>query len=464
MEDRVCRLSAAAPRPGGRYVLYWSRWNRRVESNHALVFAAGLANSLGLPVLFFEDLSCAGLYTNDRFHTFTLEGVPHTASALRKSGIGYAFHCARRKTDAIPLSPLLREAAALVTDDYPFTMAVRQYKELPERLDLPSYAVESSCVVPPAFIEARSYAAYSIRPKIHKLLPRFLKPAPALNVRCRFGGEAPQFHTEVRAGQVAALVAGCEIDHSVPLSVSIRGGRPEAERKLRRLLDDRLRRYAREKNEPSRHATSGLSPYLHGGYISSLEIALAVRERAHEEKLAADEFLEELIVRRELAFNFAQYAHSVESIEELPDWARETIRKHRRDRRNPLYTREQFESAATSDALWNATQTELLLRGTIHGYYRMYWGKKIVEWSASAEEALATMIHLHDRYALDGNDPNTFANILWCLGLHDRPWPERPVFGKIRSMTLSGMERKTDVDAYIKEIDSLARTGKEQTT
>jgi deoxyribodipyrimidine photo-lyase len=206
-----------------------------------------------------------------------------------------------------------------------------------------------------------------------------------------------------------------------------------------------LPRYAAESNEPAAHATSGLSPYLHFGQISPLEVALATR--------ASAEFLEQLIVRRELAFNFARFALEPAggnvSLELLPDWARETMRRHRRDRRDPVYNPEQFERAATHDALWNATQGELLARGTIHGYYRMYWGKKIIEWSPTYEEALRTMIYLHDRYALDGRDPNTYTNILWCFGLHDRPWPERPIFGTIRYMNLAGMRRKTHVDAYI---------------
>ena len=265
------------------------------------------------------------------------------------------------------------------------------------------------------------------------------------------------------AANIADLVASCEIDHTfVPLP-TFQGGRKAAEKRLRRFLDHRLSRYAREKNEPSAHATSELSPYLHFGQISSLEVALAVSEYAEEHKLIAEEFLEELIVRRELAFNFARYAERHDTLDALPDWAQKTIAAHRKDRRDPVYTREQFEAAATYDDLWNATQKELLLRGKIHGYYRMYWGKKILEWSVTASEALATMLYLNDRYALDGHDPNTYTNILWCFGLHDRPWPERPVFGTIRSMARSGMERKTNVDAYIREIETLERTGKELT-
>lgn len=460
---RVRQLNHAAARDGGRYVLYWCRCNRRADSNHALSFAAALANRLELPLLMLECLGCADPYDNDRMHTFVLEGVPETAAALRRLGIGYVFHLARRKNEPAPFAPLLKEAAAFVTDDYPSALAARPYG-LPDTPEVPAYAVESSCVVPPAAIGQRCYAAYSIRPRIRRLLPQFLKPAPAIRLKYRYRAAIPPFHTEVRAAGVPALVAECEIDHRVPPSTLYRGGRRQALRRLARFLDDRLCRYAREKNEPSAHATSGLSPYLHFGHISAIEIALAAQQCAREHKLAADEFLEELIVRRDLAFNFAWYSPRVDSLQELPEWARATLARHRKDRRHPLYTREQFENAATADALWNATQKELRLRGTVHGYYRMYWGKKILEWSAAPEEALATMIHLHDRYALDGRDPNTYGNILWCFGLHDRPWPERPVYGTVRSMSLAGMERKSHTGAYIEEIENLERTGKETIT
>ena len=234
-------------------------------------------------------------------------------------------------------------------------------------------------------------------------------------------------------------------------SARYRGGRGEAKRRLRRFLEVNLRRYAGLAREPSAKATSRLSPYLHFGQISSLEIALAARDYATKHKLIADEFLEELIVRRELAFNFARYGPCPNSVSALPEWARATLKKHSRDRRLHVYSREQFETATTHDELWNAAQKELLHDGMIHGYYRMYWGKKIIEWSRSHKEALETMIYLNDRYAIDGRDPNTYANILWCFGLHDRPWGERPVFGTVRYMSFEGVKRKTDVDAYIAE-------------
>jgi deoxyribodipyrimidine photo-lyase len=442
VHERARQLNSAPVRPGGEYVLYWCQMNRRAESNQALDFAVGLANELHVPVLFYEGLTYSYPYASDRFHRFILEGVPATARRLNTLGIGYIFYLRRRPSDPNDvLYRLAARAAAVVTDDYPTFIAARHNASVPPKLNIAFYAVDASCIVPMACFAKREYAAYTIRPKIHKLLPQYLWPLPPMKAVKRYPRRDSALHTSVTSANIAGLVASCQIDHTVPPSVSIRGGRLAAQEQLAHFLKHGLGRYAGESNEPSAHATSGLSPYLHFGQISALEIALATKASAG--------FLEQLIVRRELAFNFARFAPRLDSLEVLPDWARETMRRHRRDRRHPAYTPEQFECAATHDPLWNATQLELLTRGTIHGYYRMYWGKKIVEWSPTYEDAFRTMIYLHDRYALDGRDPNTYTNILWCFGLHDRPWPERPIFGTLRAMTLAGMRRKTNVDAYV---------------
>ena len=455
-------LNAHSVRAGAAYVLYWAQMNRRVEANHALLHAANLANQLQLPVLYYEGLTCSYPQANDRLHTFILEGVPETARRLKQAGIGYVFHLRKRNADPDDaLYRLAENAAALVTDDYPAFIARRHNETVPSKLPIPYYVVDSSCVVPMRLMEKREWAAYTIRPKIRRLLPQFLRSAPALRVVRRFEEPTSTLHTTVKASNIAELVASCEIDHSVAPSKSYTGGRQAAERHLARFLDNNLRRYAKERNEPCAHVTSSLSPYLHFGQISSLEIALAAKAHAEAHKLIAEEFLEELIVRRELAFNFSLFSEKPASLQNLPDWAEETLRIHAGDPRSPCYTREQFEQARTHDALWNATQKEMLLRGKIHGYYRMYWGKKIIEWSPTAEDALQTMVHIHDRYAVDGRDPNTYTGILWCFGLHDRPWGERAVFGKIRYMGLEGMKRKTDTASYIKEIEYLERTGKD---
>jgi len=427
MQDRVRKLNSAPP-AAGEYVLYHARRNRRAESNHALEFAASLANEGAVPLLVYESLNPSCPYAGDRLHGFVLAGVAHTARKLAARGIGYLFQFS---DPAGALPRLAGRACAVVIDDYPFLT--------PVRLDVPCYAVDSSCIVPMSRIDSRQYAAYAIRPKIHKLLPQYLHPVETVRLRHTFRLNMSEFQTA-----------------PLPAPVAGPGGREAAERCLREFLRHRLRRYARERNEPSARATSGLSPYLHFGQISSLEVALAVRDYAARHKLIADEFLEELIVRRELAFNFVRHTPRADTLDALPDWARATLRAHARDRRPAVYSPAEFEQAATHDPLWNATQSELLRRGVIHGYYRMYWGKKIIEWSRTHAEALATMIYLHDRYALDGRDPNTYTNILWCFGLHDRPWPERPVFGKIRYMSYDGMRRKTDTEVYIREIEGLA--------
>jgi deoxyribodipyrimidine photo-lyase len=307
--------------------------------------------------------------------------------------------------------------------------------------------------------EKHEYAAYTIRPRILKMLPEYLVPSEEPQPRRPWRGKPPDFHVEVTGTDIPKLVASCEIDHSVPPSTCYAGGGTAAEKRLSHFLDRNLKRYARERNQPTRHATSHLSPYLHFGHISSLDVATRARDHAARHYLVAGDFLEELIVRRELAFNHTRFATDPEGFGDLPDWAKKTMQLHASDKRDPVFTAAQLERAQTCDPLWNAAQKELLLRGTIHGYYRMYWGKKIIEWSAGYQEALNIMVHLHDRYALDGRDPNTFTNVLWCFGLHDRPWFERPIFGVIRYMSYAGMQRKTDVQAYIEEIAELERTG-----
>lgn len=460
--ERIQQLNDAAIKPDRGYVLYWAQMNRRVEANHGLLYAIELANLHKLPVLYYEGLTCSYPYANDRLHTFILQGVLETARRLKKAGIGYCFYLRKRRCDPDDvLYTLAKHAAALVTDDYPTFIAREHNRRVPGRLDVPYCAVDSSCIVPMRTLAKREFAAYTIRPKIHRALPRYLKRPDAIRVRRRYDRPPCSFHTEVNAAAIEKLVASCEIDHSVPPSISFDGGRRAAEQTLEAFLAHNLRRYARHRNNPAAHATSELSPYLHFGQISSLEIALRTAEHAREHKLVDAEYLEELIVRRELAFNHALHSEDAASLASVPDWAQKTMRAHAQDERPHLYSRSQLEAAETGDELWNASQRELLLRGKIHGYYRMYWGKKIIEWSAAYQDALDTMIYLHDRYALDGRDPNTYTNILWCFGLHDRAWGERPVFGRLRYMSLEGMKRKTDWEAYVKEIREIAETGKD---
>lgn len=249
------------------------------------------------------------------------------------------------------------------------------------------------------------------------------------------------------------------LDQSVGPVLYFRGGWSEAQRRLGRFLSDHLAGYREQRNEPAARASSTLSPYLHFGQIAPVEIALAARSATNGADDDRSAFLEELIVRRELAINFVHYEADYDSYRSLPDWAQNTLADHRNDKRSPCYSHHQLEAAETHDPYWNAAMQEMRLTGYMQSYMRMYWGKKILEWSETPEDAYRTMLALNNRYFLDGRDANSFANVAWCFGLHDRPWPERPIFGKVRYMNATGLHRKFDMVAYLALIDELA--GKE---
>ena len=460
--ERVQKLNDMPDRPDRKYVVYWSGANRRVDANHGLLYAVEVANRLRLPVLFYEGLSCTYPQANDRIHTFILEGVAETAKRLKKAGIGYCFNLRQRKEDpANAFTEIARDAAAIVADDYPTFYPRMLNARIPSEVDVAYYAVDSSCVVPMQVHTKREWAAYTIRPRIRSVLDRFLCAPDSLRPNHAFKLPIPKHHTDVADKDIVSLVAACDIDHSVPPSLSFTGGRSQAERLLENFLKLNLRRYDKGRNEPSEHATSHMSPYLHFGQISSLEIALAVKEYAAEHRLIPDAYLEELIVRRELAFNYCRFVQDPGDLANLPEWCQINMQEHAADKRDPAFTPKQLEDAETYDQLWNATQKEMRLRGKIHGYYRMYWGKKIIEWSETYSAAAQSMIDIHERWALDGRDPNTYTNILWCFGLHDRAWGTRPIFGKFRYMGEKGMRQKTNVGAYIEEIEDMERTGRD---
>lgn len=458
MKDRVRHLNSDNVRLEARYVLYWSQMNRRVACNHALAYAIDQANEMDLPLLVYEGLTCTYPQANDRIHTFMIENVPDFAGSLEKVGAGYCFYLRRKRTDPNDVVyRLAKDAALVVTDDYPTFIPAKHNLSVPSKIGVAYHAVDSSCIVPMSLFPKREWAAYTIRPKIHKLLPEYFRDFDMPKLRHQWNGPVPTFHVDVAAPDIPKLVGSCEIDHNVAPSTAFQGGYRNARARLKFFLTNSLRRYAKGRNEPSEHATSNLSPYLHFGHISSLEVALTVREYAEKHKLSSDAFLEELIVRRELSFNFTRNA-DFESLNSLPDWVQKNLTKHADDERPVHLTRQQIELGETYDELWNAIHKELLLRGKMHGYYRMYWGKKLVEWCETYQEAFDLMIYLHDRYALDGRDPNTYTGILWCFGLHDRPWFERPIFGQMRYMSFEGMKRKTDISTYMREITELART------
>jgi deoxyribodipyrimidine photo-lyase len=297
------------------------------------------------------------------------------------------------------------------------------------------------------------YSAATLRPRIHALLREFLVPLPATALRAAPLAAMPD---SLDLADVAAVVRGLGVDGGVPPVPGATGGSSRALRLLDAFVAERLPRYHLDRNDPGQRGQSGLGPYLHFGHISPLQVALAVRAasagagRAAREGAAA--FLEELIVRRELSVNFVHYHARYDRFECLPAWCRATLEQHADDRRPYVYTEAQLDAARTHDPYWNAAQTEMVRTGGMHGYMRMYWGKKILEWTPRPADAFAIALRLNNRYQLDGRDPNSFAGVAWCFGKHDRPWGGRPVFGTVRSMNAAGLARKFDVEAYVRRV------------
>jgi deoxyribodipyrimidine photo-lyase len=429
----------------GAYVLYWMQASQRAEDNHALEYAVSMGNKLGQPVLVFFGVTEHFPEATERHYAFMLEGLREVKQSLEKRGIRMVVLRQSPEKGA----GLLAKNASLVVVDRGYLRIQRQWRRtVAERIDCPLVQIESDAVVP---IEETSpkeeYAAATIRPKIHKNLSRFVVPlkqgVPAVRSRSH------DFDS-YDISDVDKAIAGLHIDRSVRTARSFQGGMKEARRKLEVFLDGKLDHYPESKNDPTLDALSQMSPYLHFGQISPLSIALKAAESPSS---GSDAFLEELIVRRELSLNFVFYNENYDSFEAVPEWAKKSLRAHRKDKRSHIYTLEEFESARTHDPYWNAAQKEMVIKGKMHGYMRMYWGKKIIEWSETPEDAFRTALHLNNKYELDGRDPNGFAGVAWCFGKHDRPWVERPIFGHVRYMNDNGLRRKFDADGYVKKID-----------
>ena len=450
INERVLLLNERAADPKARYVLYWMQMYKRVDNNHSLIYAIRRANELKLPLVVYEGLKFYYPWASDRIHTFILEGVEEKRREFERLGIRYLFYLqkdanSRRNT----VAALAKDAALIVTDDFPCFIIPEHNRRIAERAEIPVYAVDSNGVIPMSKFDKEEYGAYTIRPKINRLLDRYLKPLPNETVEIpSVGMEVDCPETSVTAATIRNLVSECDIDHSVTPSTVYHGGANEGRRRLKKFVEEILPDYDKARSKPDRDGSSRLSSYLHFGYLSPLEIALAVRDAdAPQESIEA--YLEELIVRRELSYNMTLFNDKYDSLTALPAWVQKTMREHADDERQYAYSLEQLEAGETHDELWNAAQREMVVTGEMHNYVRMLWGKNVIAWSPSYEVAFETLVHLNNKYCLDGRNPNSYAGILWCFGKHDRPWMERPVFGTIRYMTSGSTGKKFDSKKYI---------------
>ncbi|MDO8411766.1 MAG: deoxyribodipyrimidine photo-lyase [Phenylobacterium sp.] len=453
MAIQSTRIRALKDAPEGRdarYVLYWMQSSQRAEFNPALEYAIEEANHRGLPVLVGFGLTEAYPEASARHYAFMLQGLADVAKALAARGVGFVIR--KGEPDKVALD--LSRQAALVVCDAGYLRLQRQWRrDLAEAMDRRLVRIEGDVVVPILQVSNKAeYAARTIRPKIHKLWQDYLAPLRRREVRHRMA-HAPAW--EIDLSDVPRAVAALDIDHGVAPVRRFRGGEVEARHRLQAFVNGGLARYGDERGKPETEAVSYLSPYLHYGQISPVEIALAVRDAEGADSETKRVYLEELIVRRELAINHAWWAPAdYDSYDRLPEWARLTLDAHEADPRPHHYAEAQLEAGETHDLYWNAAQREMVATGYMHNRLRMYWGKKILQWSASPRVAFDTILRLNNRYLLDGRDANSYTNVGWIFGLHDRPWPPQPVYGTVRSMGPNTF-KSFDAEAYVDQVDRL---------
>jgi deoxyribodipyrimidine photo-lyase len=442
------------PDPEGRCVIYWMQRAQRAFDNPALTAAIDAGNLLGKPVVVFFQVIPHAHHANLRHYRFLIEGLTDIAKGLEKRNVGFVL---RRYPDH-GLLRFCSEArpCLVISDENPLAQAERAKSRVAQKITSPFWSVDADVVVPSRLLGKEHYAARTIRPKIHALLPKFMLPVK--NPRANFPWRAPKTLRSITLN--GNLLDQFPIDNSVAPSRYFQGGSQAAQRCLERFLRYRLKGYATQRNKPDLDGTSQLSPYLHFGHLGVQAVALAVQD-AMAPLQDRQAFLEELIVRRELAVNFVRFNPNYENFDSCEPWADVTQRKHAQDPRQYLYNERQLENADTHDPLWNAAQKQMVLTGWMHGYLRMYWAKKILEWTESPQAAYQIAVRLNDRHELDGRDPNGYAGIAWAIvGKHDRAWgPERPIYGKIRYMSYASTSRKFDSRAYIARIDALENGG-----
>jgi len=431
------------PVPPDGAVVYWMSRDQRVADNWALLHAQSLALERQTPLAVVFTLADSFLGATLRQFGFMLRGLAHVAERLEELGIPFIL---LRGNPPDEMCRFIQQhtVGVLVTDFDPLHIKHSWHDQVALSVSIPCIEVDAHNIVPCRVASSRQeYGAYTLRPKIHRVLPDFLDSFPPLT-KHPFSWPAP-----VKEFDLEATLSGITVDRSVAEIGGLTPGEQGGRARLDDFIENGLAAYESERNDPCRHGQSGLSPWLHFGQLSAQRVALEV-VRQLSTSPSSEAFLEELIVRRELADNFCLYNNNYDRVEGFPEWAQRTIAAHRHDPRECPYMPKQLETAQTHDPLWNAAQLAMVNTATMHGYLRMYWAKKILEWSPSPEDAMATAIMLNDRYQLDGRDPNGYAGIAWSMGgVHDRAWGERPVFGKIRYMNYKGCQRRFAVKEYI---------------
>ncbi|MFC1813118.1 deoxyribodipyrimidine photo-lyase [Thermodesulfobacteriota bacterium] len=453
---RIRQLNDFDIRLDADYVLYWMQQSQRAECNHALEYAVQQANELGLGVVVVFGLTDDYPEANLRHYTFMLEGLAEAKTLLEKRGI----HMVVRRGSPPDVALELGQDAAMIICDCGYLKHQKLWRDqVAGKSACRVVQVESDVIVPLETVSSKAeYAARTIRPKIQKHLDDYLIELKPIKVK-RSTVNISLDGLDLK--RPADILASLNIDRSVPaVTRFFKGGSLQAKKIFGNFIRARLKNYEKNHNQPQTDDISNMSMYLHFGQISPLYLALRINKTDHRLDSAKAAFLEELIVRRELAANFVYYHRDYDNFDCLPDWAQKTLADHRKARRSYTYTRRQLEVAKTHDPYWNAAMQEMKYTGFMHNYMRMYWGKKILEWSSSPELGFRNTLAINNKYFLDGRDPNSYAGVAWIYGVHDRAWPQRPIYGKVRCMMASGLERKCDIRAYVNKVKAYIRISK----
>ncbi len=444
---RITDLNEKEIQPEGDYILYWMQQSQRLQWNHALAYALRLADQLEKPLLVGFGLMAGYPEANLRHYTFMLEGLQEVARELE--AIKVAFVLRLGPPDKVA-NELAQKACAVVCDRGYLRHQQKWREKVARTLPCRLVQVEADLVVPvQTASDKREYAARTIRKKLMGQFEDFLEEPDLRPPRKEAGSLEVGGELLEKPGR---LLDRLDLDRSVPaVSDHFKGGTSEAVSRFGYFLEEQLSVYDEHRNQAQTDDTSHMSPYLHFGQVSPAWLLKKVRRRRSMDNVNA--FVEELLVRRELAANFCFFTpDQYDSYHCLPEWAQKTLEAHKDDAREHVYTREEMEQAQTHDPAWNAAMQEMRYTGYMHNYMRMYWGKRILAWTNTPRYAYQTALYLNNKYFLDGRDCSSFANVAWLFGLHDRAWQERPVFGKVRIMTSSGLERKFDTQAYIDKV------------
>lgn len=440
-ENRVRKLNKKPVKEGE--VIYWMSRDQRVQDNWALICAYNIAKEYGrrLKVVFTLDFSYP--MANYRSLSFLIDGLRIVQNDLYTLNINFELLIGN-PIDNLKDYFRKNKIGVIVNDFDPLKVKKQWKKEISSYIDCAFYEVDAHNIVPAFYVsDKQEFAAYTIRPKLHKLMKEFLDEFPKID----YFTINEEFEKKDYFANIDEYLK--KINYVEP--VRFKPGEKAAFECFKNFTEKKIEKYGELRNDPSMNYQSNLSPYLHFGQISAQRIVREIISMDNSEKFAA-EFIEELFVRRELSDNFCFYNENYDNFDGFPQWAKDTLNQHRNDKRDYIYTLEQFENAQTHDKYWNAAQIEMVKSGKMHGYMRMYWCKKILEWTSTPEEALEIAIYLNDKYSIDGRDPNGYTGIAWSIGgVHDRPWSERPVFGKIRYMNDKGLERKFNMEPYLKQ-------------